>query len=414
MFDIATETKLFNDYIIPTVPKLFAAKSKMWDRIKKSDKLQLGGKAAKQKIVISHSQASGASSTAAYPTAQETTPEETLVYLKRAQMFQIKYDGFALETAMKGGTPIDPETFEKDGVLVTAIDDLSRQIMLDGTGHLCQANGAGNNSTALIVDSPFYADATKFLKVGRVIDSYVDSSATTGITAASISAVPTTLTATLSAGETWIDDEYIFNYNTHATSEAAATGEMMGLMGIISASDPPYPNASAGLQGITVAAHPEWAAISKGNSGVDRALTEDLIASAIDSIERGTITVMLYTMKLRRVWASLLRDYKITDSKTMWGGWSGLPYYYDGKEIPMVVDRFVPDGHILGLDESKLTLFVADKRGEVVWEQGRDGTYLQKVAGQNQYVSEGHVFANLGVSDRGCFFKLYDLSEPTT
>lgn len=410
MFDLATEIKLYNDYIIPTVPRLFAKKSKMWDRIKKSDKLTLGGRAAKQKLAISNSQAARASSTAQYPTAQESLPEESLVYLKRASMFQLKFDGFALETAMKGGAALDPETFEKDGILVTAIDDLSRQVMLDGSGHLCQANGAGSPSTTLIVNSPWYGDATKFLKKGRMIESYL--AASKEITATPIVTKDSAVQATI-ASMTWTDDSWIFNEGVFAASEAAATGEMMGLMGIISEADPPYPNLSAGLQGILVGAHPEWKAIVKSNGGVKRALTEDLIASGIDDIERGEISVMLYTMKLRRVWAAVLRDYKITDSKTMWGGWAGLPYYYDGKEIPMVVDRFVPDGHVLGLDESKLTLFVADKKGEVVWEQGRDGSYLQKVAGYNQYVSEGHVFSNLGVSDRGCFFKISDLSEPT-
>jgi hypothetical protein len=182
-------------------------------------------------------------------------------------------------------------------------------------------------------------------------------------------------------------------------------------MGIISASDPPTPNATAGLQGLLVTNYPDWAAISSSNGGTKRALTEDLIISVLDQIELGTIDVMLITQKLRRVWATIVKDYRLNTSDVMWGGFKGMPFYYDGRQIPMIVDKFVPDGTILGLDSSKLTLY-STKGAEITWEQGRDKSILQKVANKNEYTAEGHIFANLGVSVRKAFFKICDLTEP--
>lgn len=413
MFDISTEAKLFNEYITPGVVAQICAQSKLWDRIKKSDKLELGGKVAKQKVRIGNSQSARAANNSTYPTAGQSTPEETLIYLKRAMMLSMQFDGFALESAGNKGAGMDPEAFEKEGLFETVADDLSRQVMMDGTGHLCRANGAGSPGTTLTVDHPYFADATKFLEVGKKIDAYPDSSSTISINSATIATVPSTTTCTIGSS-TWADNDWILNEDVVAHSEAAGTGEMMGLLGIVSASDPPYPNASLGLQGLLVASYPDWKAISSSNSGGKRALTEDLLASVIDQVQLGSTTVMLITQKLRRVWATLLRDYKLTDSKTMWGGWAGMPYYYDGKEIPMVVDKFVPDGTIIGIDESKFTLYVTKKNAEITWEKGRDGSILQKVANKNEYVAEGHIFANLGVSVRKCNFILSDLSEPTT
>jgi len=412
MFDIVTEAKLFREYIQPGVDNQIIASSKLWDRFQKSDKLQLGGKLAKQTVRVGNSQAARASNSSIYPVAQESTPAQTLVYLKRAMMFTMKFDGFALETAQNAGTAMDPEKFEEEGILETVIDKMSRQVIGDGSGIICQAKGAGSGATALIVDSPYYADLTRFLKKGQVIDSYL--AASQEIDSKAISDFDTaTQTATIPSS-TWTDNSNIRDEDTYGgVAEAAGTGEMMGLLGIVSNADPPEPNATLGLQGLLVASYPSWKAVVKSNGGVKRALTEDLILSAFDDIEMGNITVMLYTAKLRRVWASILREYKITDAKEMWGGWVGLPFYYDGKNIPMVVDRFMPDGTILGLDESQFTLYLTNKGKIVTWEEGRAGGYLQKVAGANQYQAEAHIFANLGVRTRRANFKISDLDEPT-
>jgi hypothetical protein len=407
--DANVEAKLFNEYINKGVEAQITSQSKIWAQIKKSDKIELGGKYAKQKVRIANSQSARASNSSTYPTAAETTPEETILYLKRAMMLTMLFDGFTLESAMNGGTPVDPLVFEKEGLLETVVDDLSRQTIMDGSGRLCQAS-TGATSATLLVDSPYFANATKFLKKGRYIDSYL--STVNQIDNNLIVTRDSTTQVTLTGTPTWSDDSWIMNADTYGgATETYGKGEMMGLMGIISAADPPTPNATAGLQGLLVGNYPDWAAVSSSNGGTKRALTEDLIISVLDLIELGTIDVMLITQKLRRVWATIVKDYRLNTSDIMWGGFKGMPFYYDGRQIPMVVDKFVPDGTILGLDSSKLTLYTT-KGAEITWEQGRDKSILQKVANKNEFTAEGHIFSNLGVSVRKAFFKICDLTEP--
>lgn len=412
MFDVATQAKLFNEYITPGVSEEIKARSKLFERMKKSDKIELGGLYAKIKMMVAASQSSRASSSSSYPTAGQSTPNYGLVYLKRAQMFQLQFDGMALELAEKKGTPIDPMVFEQRGIMMTLADDMSRQLFLDGSGHLCQANGAGAPSATLLVDSPFYGNATKFLKASRLIDSYL--AAVQEINSATVQTVDSDTQVTLAAATNWTDDSWIFNEDTFTTTEAAGKGESMGLDGIVRNTDPPYPNAASGLQGLTVAAEPEWKAHVFDNGGVKRPLVEDLLIAACDAAnEFGSVNVLLTTMKLRRVWHALLASYKAIPTKQLWGGiWDAEPFYYDGKTIPMVADRFCPDGRIYGLTEDDLTLFVTGKGTEITWEKGVAGEYLQKVVGKNEYVSEGHIFLNLGCHVRKSHFVIKDLDEP--
>lgn len=414
MFDMATEEKLFYDYITPGAMFEFKALSKMWDKAKRSDKLVLGGRAALQKIVFEGSQAVRAASDDAYPTAQETAPVEATVFLKRAAMFQMQWSGFALESALSKGAAMDPEEFEKQGIMPAIADLLSRQIMGDGSGTLAQAS-TGATSATLVLDHPYFAQATKFMRKNKIIDLVLQSGPTKEVDSIKVNSVDSDTQVTLASSQTWTDNAWVYDEDVYiaAGAEAAGMGEMMGLLGICSDADPPWPNATAGLQKFLVASYPLWKAKVDTGSGTVRALTEDLLISVLDD-DYVDISVMLITKKLRRVWISYLRNFKEFNDKVMWGGWVGVPFYYDGKEIPMVPDNFVPDGHILGVSENDLTLHVTNKKAEITWEQGsRSGGILQKVAGYNRYVAEGHIFANLGISSRHKFFKIDDLEEPT-
>jgi len=413
LFDATTQEKLFVEFMTPGVQAEIKARSKLWDMLQKSDKVDLGGLYARIKMLMAASQAAGARSDASYPSAQESTPGEAKCYLKRACMFTLKFDGMALELAAKRGTPISPEEFEKKGIFITIADDMSRQMWGDGSGWWAQANGAGAPSTSLILNHPRYANLKFFAKVGRIIDGVtggskeIDSNKMTAFN-------ETTQTATITS-DSWTDDAYIYNEDAYSATEGAGLGEMMGLDGIIRTTDPPAPNDSAGLQGLTVASYPEWKANVKSNSGTDRELTEDLITSGLDdAMEYGNISVLLCTLKIRRAYADLLTAYKtITNQEILWGGWAGLPFVYDGKRIPVVPDRFCPDGRIYGLDESRLSIYCTDKKAQVAWEKGFGGgsAILQKVAGYNQYQAEGHIFANLGTDLRKAFFMIDDIDE---
>jgi hypothetical protein len=414
LWDIQTQLKLFNDYISPSVIVQFAAESKGWNEFHKSDRLTMGGKAGKQKVMVEGSQAYGASNTSDYPTPQESTPEETLVYLKRAMMFSMKWDGFSMESALKNGTPMDPESFEKEGLFVGVFDDLSRQIFSDGSGRLAQANGAGAGTATLVVDHPRYAKATKFLFKNRVIDIYTDAGVKE-VDGIKIASVDSDTQVTLASSQSWTDNSWVYPKNVFVGSggEEPGKGEMMGLLGFCSDANPPL-GSSGGLQGLDVASYPIWKAKVYDNGGTLRAFSEDLIIIAHDRPET-KVSVIFVTHGIRRKYIAYLRQFREYNTKVMWGGFSGIPFYYNGKEIPMVPDHYVPDNTMLGVDDDQITIFVTAKGSkggeEITWEKGDAGGILQKVANKNEYVAEGHIFANLGIKKRNNFYRIDDVEE---
>ncbi len=411
MFNITDQEKLFNEYISKGVLVEVRKISKLWDRIQKSDKIEAHGLYAKQKMMTEGGTSTRAASNSSYPEAHSSTPATTLTYMKRAQMFTMHFDGFSMELAEKNGAAMDPIEFEKKGLFINMANDLSRQLMGDGSGVMAFVNGAVTGSAVLTIDHPLYADLRRFFKKGMKLDIYNGS--TKQADSVVVQSVDSATQITLTAAVTVADDAKIYREDVYTGTEAAGLGEMMGLDGVIRATDPPAPNASAGLQGVLVANDPEWKCYVNTNGGTLRDLTEILLTTCFDELEMPElISALLTTPGVRRFWASKLISYKsLPNQKTLWGGWEGLPFIYDGREVPIVSDKFVPDKRLYGISESQLKIFVTKVGQPITWEKGDAGGILQKVAGKNEYQAEGHIFANMGVPMRkDAGFMLGDLN----
>ncbi|MCK4784540.1 MAG: hypothetical protein KAV87_12380 [Desulfobacteraceae bacterium] len=412
-FNITEQVELFNEFISPGVVAQIKSVSKMFDQTRKEWRyVEPEGKYAKQVLMMKGAQSHGARSDASYPAAQQSTPEKTLVYIKRAQMFSMGFDGMALEAAKGRGAAMKPVDFEQEGLFIGVSDDMSRQLILDGSGRLAQVLTGGNLQTHDL-KSPYFAESNIFLRDDRKLESY-DATNGKGNDAVIESVVNSTEIKLTEAVDLTAND-YLFNEKAHADSELNGLGEMMGLCGIISDANPPYPNAALGLQGLKVADYPAWKSWVFDNGGVDRDLTEDLFIQVLNRVERhAKVDVILVSEGVYRSWFALLTSYKtFSNQKTMWGGWTGLPFYYHGREIPVVSDYFVPDGWAFFISNSNLILHVLTPN-IVTWETGAAGAggILQKVPRMNQFVAEGHIFANLGTGLRRGFGLLKDIQEP--
>jgi len=413
MFDVETQSELFNEYVSDGVVSQIRALSKMFDQIKKDWKqVTVSGEFATQKLMMGASQSARAGTTSQYPTPAESDVGKTTVYIKRAQMFTLKFDGLALEAAEMNGTPISPIEFEKKGIWQTISNDMSRQLVGDGSGRICQANGAGVATQTLVIDSPDYANLKKFFRAKRVIDIYT-AGGVKEVDSVEIESVDSGTQLTLKNPVSWSNNSWIYNEDVYTGSEGCGLGEMMGIGGIMSEDDPPLPNAAAGLQGLLVAGYPEWTSHVFDNGGVGRDLVEDLITEMLDDVEDySQVDVMLTTKGIRRVWLSLLQSYKsLPNQKVFWGGWSGLPFYYDGREIPIVTEKFIPDGCMKAISNDSLIMHVLNPK-IVTWEKGDAQNILQKVSGKNEFQAEGHIFSNLATDLRKAFGDLRDLNEP--
>jgi len=415
--NIDDQEKLFSEFISPGVVAELAEKSKMFANVQKDwKKVDTSGKYAKQTVMVETAQSVGASSTDDYPESRQSTPEETQVFMKRITMGSIGFSNFALmaarKTGGKGGAVMAPIEFEKKGVFITAADDISRQLLGDGSGRLCRVNGAVGVSTTVVVDNAKFAKATKFLKAGRILDDDVGDG-TTQHDAGEIDSVDSDTQITLKANTSIDDDDYLYNDNIITTdNEKAGVGEAMGLDGIIDDDDPPHPNATNGLQQLAVGSYPVWTSYVVDNGGTPRALDENRWVEILDEIsDFGIPKVGLCSTGVRRAWYEYLKSFKsLPNQKSMWGGFSGLPFFYDGKEIPIVPDKFVRDGAIYFLNTDYLTFHVMAP--EVInWEKGTSGGILQKVAGKSRFVAEFYVYGNIGVSIRAAMGKELDIEE---
>lgn len=424
-FDItnADQVKLFNEFITPGVTSLFESESKIFGQIRKDwSKIDSTGKYAIQKISLRGSESYGASSTNDYPTATAGKFGESKVFMKRAEMFSLSFEGMTLEAAARKGAEADPLDFERDEQWKRIADDISRQLMGDGSARVALCNGAqgGGGSTTINCDHPWYDKATQFFEETEKLDVYTDADPgvreVNGIAVGSVTDKDTFEWATV---QTWGDNSWICKKNVYVDDEAFGKGEMMGLMGIIRRTDPPRPNDSNGLQGLTVAAAPRWKAVvfdnPLGTGGTARDLTEDLLIQVLDEVESyGKVDVILVSRGVYRAYFALLKQYHMnTNEKKLWGGWSGLVFLHDGREIPVVKDKYVPDGHAMFVTNKALVLHVLTPN-MIFWEKGLGGGgILQKVAGKNEYVAEGHMFMNLATNNRRAFGLLKDIKEPS-
>lgn len=410
-FNIADQVKLFNEFISKGVIFLFESESMIFDQIRKDwEQIEPHGKFAKQRVIVSGSQSHGARSDASYPESQTTTPAETLVYMKRAQMWSQGFDGLALEAALKGGAAMKPEDFEDESLFIGIADDLSRQLMMDGSGRLCQVNGGGAAQTQ-VVDSPYFKEATKFMRAGQVIETW-DATTTQG-NGGTVEEVVDDTHVKFTGSVTLVNDYYMFKEKVHTNSEGAGLGEAMGLAGIISEADPPYPNASLGLQALTVAAYPAWKSAVLAHGGITRPLHDDLFIRAINKTKRVAKTdVILCSEGVYRSYYKILTSYKVLPNiQEFWGGWAGLVFIHKGKRIPVVDEPYVPDGYAMGISKDNLVIHVLNPN-MVTWEKG-EGGILKQVAGYNRYKAEGHIFLNLGVKNRRAFWLVKDIEEPS-
>lgn len=182
------------------------------------------------------------------------------------------------------GAFVDAVKDEVDGVTNDFIRSLNRQLNGNGTGALGYWTGADDSSGTTIDDS--LGNAFIHLDAGEsytldLIDADNDTAkvgdsivVTVGAEAATNWAV--TWTGTVSGSG---DGDYL-------TFEDTLGLELMGIDGIISASDPSLP--TGGLQGLDVATYGYWKAQSYLNSGTQRDLSFELMQKPLTRIDTHT------------------------------------------------------------------------------------------------------------------------------
>jgi hypothetical protein len=178
----------------------------------------------------------------------------------------------------------------------------------------------------------------------------------------------------------------------------------MGLSGIVSASDP----GAGALQGLAVATYPWFVATVGGNSSVNRAISETLMQTAIDTVEtvsNGEVSAIYTTYGVRRSYQALLQAQRIFQNLTkLDAGYDALMY----NNKPIFADKDAPLNKAFFLDESALKMYTMTESFEWMEE---DGAILSRVSGEDAYEAVAFNYCELGVSARNAHYRLDDITE---
>ena len=326
----------------------------------------------------------------ALPTAGNQAYKECIVPM-RYQYGRIRLTGPTMKAARSNeGAFIRAVDSEMRGLEKDMKASMNRQAFGDGTGLLATVAASGSGTSTVVVDS------TAKLRVGMPIDIIVKTTgaATAGVAGTSVASITDTTTFTIT--------------DTLAGTPAATYGvyiagsrnnEMMGLSGIVST--------TATLQGLDVANYPWWKATVLANGGTNRAISDTLLQTAIDTLEAnssGMCTAMYTSFGVRRAYQALLTATKqLVNTQELKGGYKAITY----NDLPIIADKDAPANKIFVVDEDELQVF---RLGDFDWMQ-EDGAILSRVSGYDAYEAVLYVYQELGTTMRNAHVLISDVTE---
>lgn len=277
---------------------------------------------------------------------------------------------------------------EMKGLMNDFKASVNRQIWGDGTGLLATC-GTTTASTTVVVDS------TRRLRAGMRIDIIKKADGTTGT-----GAVNVTVSSITSATQFVVSGSAITTDSTYGIYIQGSKGlELMGMQGIFSA--------TSVLEGVDPASNPWWKANILGNSGTNRAISEVLMQTALDTTEQnsmGSATALYTSYGVRRAYQSVLSALKqYTNPLQLKGGYTALDY--NGK--PLIADKDAPLNSIYFTDETALKFY---RMSDIEWME-EDGAILSRVSGEDAYEAVLFLYHELGCNMRNAQTLLTDITE---
>ena len=325
------------------------------------------------------------------PTAGSQAYKECIVPM-RYQYGRIQITGPTIKAAQSNeGAFLRAVDSEMRGLEKDMKASMNRQAFGDGTGALTVCADA-TDATSIVVNS------TAKLRVGMPVDIMVTATgvSTAGVVGDTVASIESATEFTLTTGVT----TYASIDNTFSVYVAGSRAkEMMGLSGIVSA--------TATLQGLAVADYPWWKAKVLANSGSNRAISDTLLQTAIDTLEAnssGMCTAMYTSFGVRRAYQALLTATKqLVNTQELKGGYKAITY----NDLPIIADKDAPANKIFVVDENELQVF---RLGDFDWMQ-EDGAILSRVSGYDAYEAVLYVYQELGCMMRNAHVLIGDVTE---
>ena len=261
---------------------------------------------------------------------------------------------------------------EMEGLLKASSFNLGRMLFGDGSGTLGKVSGITTGVITL--------DTVKNVIEGMVVDFRTSGGeAIVGAAGRRILTVDRKNKKITVSGTTLTTDTVAVN--SLVTVQGSYNNELTGLKAIFSD--------SGSIYGLSRATHSWLVPYIKTSAG---SISESLIQTAIDEIEEksgGKVDIIICSWGVRRALQALFSTNKrIIDTIELAGGYKAMSY----NGIPVVADRFCPDGTMYLLNSADFTLH---QLCDWQWLEGDDGKVLKQVAGKPVYTATLVKYADL-------------------
>lgn len=262
---------------------------------------------------------------------------------------------------------------EMEGLIKASSFNFGRMLYGDGTGVIA--------TVADITDGVITLDSVKNVIEGMVVDFRdEDGDAISGANGRRILTVDRASKKITVSGTT-LDSTAVPDDSLVCVQDSYGN-EITGLKAI-------FDTSATYLYGLTRASHSWLTPYIRTSAG---SITEAMIQTAIDSIEEqsgGNVNFIVCSWGVRRALQALFATNKrIIETTELVGGYKAMSY----NGIPIVADRFCPDGTMYLLNTEDFTLH---QLCDWQWLEGDDGKVLKQVAGKPVYTATLVKYADL-------------------
>ena len=403
---------ILKEFYAPAIVNQVYKKAPFWAQIKKQTK-GVYGKRIVIPVQTAFTEAVGARVANNYnlPTAAKNSYDQAYIYMRR-NYGRIKVDGFSIESAKGKGGWVDIMTAETKGVSNAFAIDVDRQSM--GRGDSVLGHIASTSGSTITVDNPFgvtEASSARLFRTGMVLDVWDEAVSNQNVDSLSISSISSNvLTLSASTGISDCADGDLVVREDSFSDTVANIGEMMGLDGLISASNYPSPStAGAGttFEGIATSSDYSWKSYVSSTSQV---ISETVIQELLDSIEQNTdgsdVNLAFTTYALRNKLIEIIRGDRMVTTMDMKAGWKAIKYIGGNIELPIMVHKNCPTGHFYAASLPHIKFYTLKK---LVWDN-KGGGIVKPVAGEDAYESWFKMYGNIGTDCRNAHGKLTGLT----
>lgn len=338
-------TELLNTKVNPLLAKIEQTASDVWGKeIRKAAKYGINGG-------IGAGDEDGN-----LPLASPTTYVQFVSTLKNLYG-QIEISDKAIRASADGrGSFTDLLNSELEDLLTASRFNLGRMLYGDGSGKLCKIT----NATTKKVDS------TRNLAVGLLVDIYTDSGTLfkSGVKVTSVDYSSNVIG--LSDWDSGIEEDYVLYVQGSKDKEITGIGSLF--------------SASSTLYGLDRSAHPFLNAVTESSNTLDEIVMQKLI-DKLEMVSGSNIDYIACSAKAKYAYQDYMSSFKRNiDIMELNGGYKTLTF----NGIPLVYDRFVPEGEMIFLDTSVFKLHqLCDWR----YLETENGKILRQTQGKPTYTA---------------------------